>query len=214
MFITLEGIEGSGKTTQINHIAEFLKLRGIRYIITKEPGGTAIGQKIRSILLDPDHDRIHPLTELLLYSADRIQHIKEMIAPMLEMGKTILCDRFYDSTTVYQGFSRGLDINLINHLNNLVLGGLKPDLTFLLDLPAEAGLERAWKQIKSGHRPDAETRFEKEKLVFHEKVRQGYLKLASLEPDRFAVIDALTDENRVKETILTELAKRFNFDKF
>lgn len=209
MFITLEGIEGSGKTTQINHIAEFLNFWGIQYIITKEPGGTSIGEKIRAILLNPDHNRIDPLTELLLYSADRVQHIKEMVIPMIQKGKTIICDRFCDSTTVYQGFSRGLDINLINHLNQLVLCGLKPDVTFLLDLPAEAGLERAWKQIKSGHRPDAETRFEKEKLVFHEKVRKGYLELADMEPDRFVIIDASTDENRVKETILAELANRF-----
>jgi len=208
MFITLEGIEGSGKTTQIKHIINFFRARGENFVVTKEPGGTTIGEKIRSILLDPAHSGIDPLTELLLYSADRVQHVKEMIHPLLMKGVTVICDRFCDSTTVYQGISRGLEVEVINSLNDLVLKGLKPDITFLLDLPAEVGLERAWKQIKSGLRPGAETRFENEKLIFHDKVRKGFLQIAQMEPDRFVIIDALDEEPIVKKKILNELVKR------
>jgi dTMP kinase len=205
MFITLEGIEGSGKTTQIRHIVDFFKALGHECVVTKEPGGTRIGEKIRSILLDPENLGIHPLTELLLYSADRVQHLQELILPMKEKGKTVVCDRFYDSTTVYQGVSRGLDMKMVEAVHHLVLGGVKPDLTFVLDLPAETGLARAWKAINSGNRPDKETRFEKEKLIFHEKVRSGYLELARKEPDRFIVVDAAGNELKVRDKILEAL---------
>jgi dTMP kinase len=208
MFITLEGIEGSGKTTQILYMVDFLKGRGHDCMVTKEPGGTKIGEKIRSILLDPENIGILPLTELLLYSADRAQHIYELILPMIKTGKTVICDRFYDSTTVYQGVSRGLDMKMIDDVHDLVLGDVKPDVTFVLDLPVRDGLARAWKQINSGLRPDAETRFEKEKLIFHENVRKGYLELAGKEPERFVVIDASGDEHRVREKILAELGRR------
>ncbi|MCU0599558.1 MAG: dTMP kinase [Desulfobacterales bacterium] len=208
MLITLEGIEGSGKTTQISHIVEFLKGIGHDCVVTKEPGGTGIGEKIRSILLDPGNAEIHPLTELLLYAADRVQHIQELIHPMISMGKIVICDRFHDSTTVYQGVSRGLDMKMIHDVHQLVLGGFKPDVTFVLDLPAEIGLMRAWDQINNGSRPSAETRFENEKLIFHEKVRRGYLELARKEPERFIVIDASGNENDVKEKIQSELAPR------
>jgi dTMP kinase len=208
MFITLEGIEGSGKTTQIRHMVDFVRNRGHDCVVTKEPGGTKIGGKIRSILLDPENVGIHPLAELLLYCADRIQHVQELILPMIAMGKTVICDRFYDSTTVYQGVSRGLDMKMIDDVHHLVLGEFKPDITFVLDLPPEIGLARAWKEIHSGLRLNSETRFEKEKTIFHEKVRQGYLDLASNEPMRFVVIDASGDENHVKEKILAELGRR------
>lgn len=203
MLITLEGIEGSGKTTQIHNIAEFLETEGYDCVITKEPGGTVIGEKIRSILLDPQNKGIHPMTELLLYAADRVQHIKELIGPMIENGKVVICDRFHDSTTVYQGFTRGLDVNLINQLNQLVLEGVKPDITFVLDLPAKLGLERAWKQINNGSRSDKETRFENEKLSFHEKVREGYLSIAQSEPKRFFIVDAAAKPESVREAIIS-----------
>ena len=205
MLITLEGIEGSGKTTQINYIAAHLKDLGHECVITKEPGGTVIGGKIRSILLDPENKSIDPLAELLLYAADRVQHIKEFIAPALESGKIVICDRFCDSTTVYQGFTRGVDIDLIHQLNKLVLKGVEPDITFILDLPPELGLERAWNQMNNGSRSVMETRFEKEKLCFHENVRKGYLKLAKKEPDRFVVIDASVEEALVREAIIGKL---------
>jgi len=207
MFITLEGIEGSGKTTQIRHIAEFLEREGRECVITREPGGTAIGKKIRAILLDPESKEMAPLTELLLYTADRAQHIMEVVNPALSEGKTILCDRYFDATLVYQGYARGIEIGLINRLHRLILKDLKPDVTLLLDLPPEIGLSRAWKQIKSGTRAGVETRFEEETLSFHEKVRAGYLELSRLEPERFRVIDASKDEDQVRVDILKALSE-------
>ena len=205
MLITLEGIEGSGKTTQINYIAGYLRELGHDCVITKEPGGTVIGEKIRSILLDPKNKNIHPMTELLLYAADRVQHIKEFITPMLDDKKIVICDRFHDSTTVYQGFTRGLDVDMIYRLNKLVLEGVAPDITFILDLPATLGLERAWKQINNGSRSDSETRFENEKLDFHEKVRKGYLEIARREPQRFIIIDASVEAASVRESMIEKL---------
>ena len=206
MFISFEGIDGSGKTTQINHMVKFLQDHRHGCVITREPGGTRIGEKIRAILLDPVSKDMDPLTELLLYTADRAQHIKEFVSPFLSAGKTVLCDRFYDATVVYQGFARGLDIGLIDKLHKLLFGNLKPDITILLDLPPEKGLSRAWKQIENGDRENVETRFEKEKLSFHNKVRSGYLKLARLEPKRFRVIDASMDENQVRNEIIKILS--------
>jgi len=174
--------------------------------MTREPGGTRIGKKIRAILLDPESKDMDPLAELLLYTADRAQHIKELVNPFLSAGKTVLCDRFYDATVAYQGFARGLDIGLINKLHKLILEDLKPDITFLLDLPPKVGLLRAWQQIKNGTRTGIETRFEEEKLPFHEKVRSGYLELARVEPDRFRVIDASRDKYHVRDEIIKILS--------
>lgn len=210
MFISFEGIEGSGKTTQIHHMDKFFQNNGQDCVITREPGGTRIGEKIRAILLDPASKNMDPLTELLLYTADRAQHIKEFVSPFLSAGKTVLCDRFYDATVVYQGFARGLDIGLIDKLHNLLFENLKPDITILLDLPPEKGLSRAWKQIESGDRKNVETRFEEEKLSFHNKVRSGYLDLARLEPGRFRVIDASMDENQVRNEIIKILSGAMN----
>ncbi len=206
MFITLEGIEGAGKTTQVKHIVAYLKSKGYGCVVTREPGATHIGKKIRKILLDPESRDLDPLTELLLYMADRVQHVKEIITPALSAGKVVLCDRFFDATVVYQGYARGIDIGLINKVHELVLDGLKPDITILLDLPVEIGLSRAWEQIKTGTRNGNETRFEEETLAFHQKVRASYLKLASLEPDRFRIIDATQNEDKVRRDIIAALA--------
>jgi len=206
MFITIEGIEGSGKTTQLKHMAEFMRSKGHDCVITREPGGTRIGEKIRAILLDPASSNMDPVAELLLYTADRAQHVKELICPFLSEGKTVLCDRYIDATVAYQGYARGLDIGLIHRINSLILEELKPDITVLLDLPPEAGLRRAWKQIDSGDRTGLETRFEEETLVFHKKVRAGYLELSQLEPQRFRIIDASPDENQVRRDILNTLS--------
>jgi len=178
--------------------------------MTREPGGTRIGEKIRAILLDPESKDMDPLGELLLYTADRAQHIKELVNPFLSAGKTVLCDRFYDATVAYQGFARGLDIELINKLHEFILKDLKPDITFLLDLPPKVGLLRAWRQIKNGTRTGIETRFEEEKLPFHEKVRSGYLEIARVEPDRFRVIDASRDKHRVRDEIIKILSVEIN----
>jgi len=206
MFITFEGIEGSGKTTQLKRIADFLRKKGEVCVITREPGGTPIGEKIRAILLDPASKGIDPLTELLLYTADRVQHVKELLGPSLAAGKTVLCDRYFDATLVYQGYARGLDIVLIEQLHRLLLAGLRPDITFLLDLSPEKGLSRAWAQINNGNRTGRESRFEKEALSFHEKVRSGYLTLARKEPERFRIIDAGRDVADVQKEILKVLA--------
>lgn len=197
MFITLEGIEGSGKTTQIARLVDFLEGKGLECIATRQPGGTLIGENIRSILLDPASKALEPTAELLLYMADRAQHIHELIRPCLMDGKTVVCDRYYDATVVYQGFARGLDIKLIRKLHHLLFEGLKPDITLLLDLPPRLGLKRAWEQLNTGQRSGQESRFEAEKVAFHEKVRAGYLELARHEPDRIRVIDAAPPPDQV-----------------
>lgn len=212
MFITFEGIEGSGKTTQIAYTAKFLRDNGHDCVTTREPGGTRIGEKIRSILLDPLSKSMDPLTELLLYSADRAQHIREFIHPFLSLGNMVLCDRYYDATLAYQGFARGLDIGLIEQIHKLLFKNLKPDVTLLLDLSPEIGLSRAWKQVEKGSRNHLETRFEKEALSFHDQVRSGYLEIARFEPDRFRIIDASKDENQVQEEIRRTLSVEINLN--
>ena len=201
MFITLEGIEGSGKSTQILHIFNFINQLGRKCVMTREPGGTRIGRKIRSILLDPESAAMNPAAELLLYTADRVQHIQEIILPMIEGGCIVICDRYFDATLAYQGVARGLDMTLILDLHKLICRNLKPDLTFLLDLPPDTGLLRAWKQLESGSRMDTESRFENETLAFHERVRAGYLAIAEKESERFRIIDASQSEEQVQAQI-------------
>lgn len=200
-FISLEGGEGAGKTTQIVHLAAYLADRGLKTILTREPGGTAIGKRIRAVLLDPHHSGMAPETELLLYMADRAEHVQAVIRPALAAGTTVLCDRFFDATLVYQGAARGLTAEWIARLHDLVFAGLKPDLTLLLDLPPEAGLARARRQLERGVRSSRESRFEEEALAFHQRVRTGYLALAHQEPGRFRVINAGQDEDRVRQDI-------------
>ena len=202
MFITFEGIEGSGKTTQIKLLVAVLEAKGYDCVLTREPGATKIGEKIRAILLDSNHAAMLPITELLLYEADRAQHVREVIEPALADNKVVVSDRFSDATTVYQGYARGYDLKVIEQMHRMVLGRLKPDLTILLDLPVELGLKRAWERIRGHVDSVAEDRFEKEDLVFHEKVRQGYLTLAALEPERFRVIDASGEPDMVHKDIV------------
>jgi len=197
MFITLEGIEGSGKTTQIGRLVGFLEERGTECVATRQPGGTLIGEKIRSILLDPANSALESMTELLLYMADRSQHIYELIRPCLEAGKTVVCDRYFDATVVYQGFARGLNIELIQQLHQILFDDFKPDVTLLLDLAPQVGLQRAWQQLNTGQRSGHESRFEAETVAFHEKVRAGYLELARLEPGRFRIVDAAQSQDEV-----------------
>ncbi|MGD9301371.1 MAG: dTMP kinase [Desulfobacterales bacterium] len=201
MFITLEGIEGCGKTTQLNHLRTFFENRGQPCVLTREPGGTAIGKEIRSILLNPASGDMVPKAELLLYMADRAQHIASLVKPSLAEHKVVLCDRYFDATVVYQGFARGLDPHFVSELHRLVLEDFKPDITLLLDLSPLVGLARAWKQLDNGTRCGSESRFEEETLSFHEKVRAGYLELARREPKRFRTIDAAGDEMQVQEDI-------------
>ena len=210
MFITLEGIEGSGKTTQIDYLVEYFEKQGRQCVTTREPGGTPIGSKIRAILLDPESKELEPISELLLYMADRAQHINSVIKPSVAAGKTVICDRYFDATVVYQGFARELDIDVIQQLHALLFENLKPDLTFLLDLEPREGLARAWKQLNDGQRSDGESRFEEETLAFHEKVRAGYLELARREPQRFRIIDATRDVRQVRDNIYNETERFFH----
>jgi dTMP kinase len=208
MFISLEGIEGAGKTTQLKNIVAYLQGRGYECVTTREPGGTDIGARIRGILLDPANQDLDAVAELLLYVADRVQHLRTFIRPHLTAGRVVLCDRYFDATLVYQGYARGVDKTLIRRLHQLVCDNLQPDITLLFDLDPSVGLGRAWDQIQNGARTQLETRFEQEKLAFHQKVREGYLDLARMEPGRFRVIDAGQDLRTVAlavETLLTQL---------
>ena len=207
MFITLEGIEGSGKTTQMQQLRTFFDKRGHSCMLTREPGGTDLGKKIRAILLDPASTDLVPKAELLLYMADRAQHIHSLIKPCLAEGKVVLCDRYFDATIVYQGFARGLDSGFIQDLHRLVFDDLKPDITFLLDLEPRIGLARAWKQLESGTRTGTESRFEEETISFHEKVRAGYLQLARHQPERIRIVDGSRDEKQVQSDIQNALAE-------
>jgi len=188
-FITFEGIEGCGKTTQVRLLAKLLTSRGHTVTVTREPGGCSIADQVRAILLDAENRALVPLSELLLYAAARAQHVEEVIRPALAAGNVVICDRFTDATVAYQGYGRSLDLDLIGRLNRIATGGITPDLTVLLDCPEETGLARAMERINAcaGAR---EERFEQESLRFHRAVRQGYLRLAVAEPHRFIVLDA------------------------
>jgi dTMP kinase len=188
-FITFEGIEGSGKTTQLALLAERLRRNGLRVLTTREPGGCPIADAIRRILLDPVNRAMAPRAELLLYAAARAQHVAEVIRPALAEGRIVLCDRYTDATLAYQGYGRQLDMVLIDHLNEIASEGCRPDLTLLLDMPETAGLERAL-QRNATQDLAAEGRFEQETLAFHGRVRQGYLEVARRQPARFRLIDA------------------------
>lgn len=207
LFITLEGIEGSGKTTQMTRLQAYLEAAGRQVVVTREPGGTAIGRKIRALLLDPANSALVAEAELLLYMADRVQHIRTVIQPALAAGKVVLCDRFFDATIVYQGAARGLAAEMIKKLYALTCGDLMPDLTFLLDLSPEEGLRRAWAQLENGDRTQTESRFEQEKLDFHYKVRGAYLELAKAHERRYRIIDATCDPETVGKAMLGHLER-------
>jgi dTMP kinase len=207
MFITFEGIEGSGKTTQIKLLRKTLREQDVSCLITREPGATQIGLQIRAILLDQKNKKLDPKAELFLYLADRCQHLKEKIQPALAQSRWVISDRFWDATVVYQGLARGLDLNILNRLHPWILGEIKPDRTFLLDLPVSIGLARAWKRINGSSDPNKEFRFEKEAKTFHEKIRQGYLSLARKEPERIKVIDATLPPAKIHQQIVEILFK-------
>jgi dTMP kinase len=187
-FISFEGVEGCGKTTQIKLLSELLSARSIRSVLTREPGGCPIADKIRAILLDAENRALSPLAELMLYAAARAQHVTEVIAPALEAGKIVLCDRFCDATVAYQSFGRGIDRVVIETLNLQACQGITPNLTILVDCDPAVGLERARRRIEASSGP-REERFELEALAFHSRVRAGYQQLAADEPDRFLIID-------------------------
>jgi dTMP kinase len=187
LFITLEGVEGSGKTTQAATLAEALRKDGRSVSVTHEPGGTRAGEAIRKIFLDPEVS-LDVASELLLVLADRSQHVREKLRPGVEAGEIVISDRYSDSTVAYQGFGRGFDMPLLRQLNQLATAGMVPDLTIVLDCPAEIGLARTRERVKGhAHRFD---RFESEMLDFHRRVREGFLATAKAEPDRVKIVDS------------------------
>lgn len=189
MFITLEGIEGTGKSTQLRLMAEYLESRGQDVLLTREPGGSDLGRELRRMLLHMDNQGMAPTAELFLYLADRAQHVAQVIRPALEAGKWVISDRFADSTVVYQGYGRGLDPKLLHSLNAVAVDGLWPEMTILLDLDPETGLNRALARNLREGKSREEGRFEAEALDFHRRVREGYLTWAAIHPERFRLVD-------------------------
>ncbi len=200
LFITFEGVEGSGKTTQIERLKRYLTRKGIPCRVTREPGGCPIGEKIRKILLNPDHREMSPLSELLLYEASRAQHVIDVVKPFLKKGMVVLCDRFSDASIAYQGYGRRVDLKWVERLNRLSSQGIKPDITLLLDCPSDVGLKRA-RQRNRMLKKENEERFEREKIQFHHRVRRGYLSIAKKEPNRVKIIDTREGEEKVFEKI-------------
>jgi len=194
VFITFEGPEGSGKSSQLPALASFIASRGYDVVSTREPGGTRIGNQIREILMRMDNTELHPRTEILLFQAARAQLIEELILPSLAEGKVILCDRYGDSTLAYQGYGHGLDVDRLKMILEFATSGLKPDLTILLDVDVMVGLKRK-KAKEEWNRMDA---FE---LSFHERVRKGYHELVSQEPARWKIVDASQSQEQVQEDI-------------
>jgi len=184
LFVSFEGIEGCGKSTQVRLLARWLKSRGRTVVVTREPGGPFISEKIRHLLLDIRNRHMAGLTELLLLEAARAQHVAEVIAPALRRGAVVLCDRFADSSTAYQGYGRGLGLATVDPLNRIAAGGAWPDLTIVLDLPVALGFQRAAKRRR------AFDRMESQEKKFHQRVRQGYKDLAAREPGRVKLLDA------------------------
>lgn len=197
-FITIEGSEGVGKTTNINFIVDYLTKHNRRTIETREPGGTAAAEEIRNILLNSNGELIPDIAELLLFFAARSLHLENVILPALVAGKFVICDRFTDATIAYQGYGRGFDIEHINNIAQWVHADIQPDLTILLDAPAEIGMQRAKKR-------GAIDRMESEEISFYERVREGYLQLAEQYNDRFVVIDANQSLDLVQKAIMTHL---------
>ncbi len=196
LFITFEGPEGSGKTTQIHLLENFLKAREFAILVTREPGGTTIGNAIRAIVLEPNHSEMSPRAEVLLFNAARAQIVDEVIRPALNSGRIVLCDRYADSTLAYQGYGHGQDLAWLRRIVTFATGGLQPDLTIFLNIDPTAGLNR-----KRGDAAAEWNRMEQKALAFHQTVRQGYLQLAAAEPARWLVIDATQTVDAIQATI-------------
>ncbi|MGE5247201.1 MAG: dTMP kinase, partial [Verrucomicrobiota bacterium] len=194
-FVTFEGIEGSGKSTQLGHLAAHLSRKGVPHVVTREPGGTPLADEIRRLLLSHRDESVFPETELLLYEAARAQHVRGRILPALEAGTAVLCDRFFDATTAYQVHARGLDARLVDRLNRFAAAGVRPDLTLLLDLPPEEGFARL------AGRGRAVDRMEGESPAFHRAVRDGYLRVLETGAGRLVRIDASLPEEEVRRHV-------------
>jgi dTMP kinase len=201
VFITLEGPDGSGKSSQMNPLAEFIRQRGYSVFITREPGGTEISDQVRSILGDLRNKGMHPRTEILLFCAARAQLVEEVIRPRLQQGEIVISDRYADSTLAYQGYGHGVDLDLLRNLLNFTTGNLWPELTLYLDVEAEEGLSRRRRGGGEWNRLDDYA------LDFHKRVRQGYLKMAQQEPQRWCIIDANRPKDLVQEDIFQIISK-------
>ncbi|HHS96579.1 MAG TPA: dTMP kinase [Chloroflexi bacterium] len=204
MLITFEGPEGSGKTTQARLLAEHLREKGYGVVLTREPGGTPIGDQIRRILHDPDNVGMYAWAEVFLYTASRAQLVAEVIRPALAAGKLVICDRFYDSTLAYQGYGRGLDLKTLWQITRIATGGLVPDLTLYLDIQPDEGLTR---RLLGGGEWN---RMDQEALAFHRRVRAGYLELAGMEPERWVVIDGARSIQDVQQEIVAVVEARLD----
>jgi len=202
IFITMEGPDGSGKTTQIDLLKKYLEHRGYDIVIAREPGGTTIGEAIREIILNPDYKEMGHMTELLLYASARAQLVNQVIKPALAEGKAVICDRFVESSAVYQGIGRGLGVDTVYEVNNFALGDVKPKLTIFMDLDAEDGIKRKKKQAELD-------RMEQEDLSFHKRVVEGYRQLAKLYPERIVPINATLPIDEIHSMIVQEVEQRF-----
>lgn len=200
-FVTFEGCEGVGKSTQVKKLKEYLASRGINAVFTREPGGTPISEQIRTIILDPENKSMDDVTELMLYAAARRQHTQEFIKPRLENGETVICDRYIDSTTAYQGYARGLGSETVENLNALAVGDVNINLTIFLDLPPERAFDR-----KGGR--DEGDRLENEKMEFHKRVYDGFCKIAEKYPGRVVRVDASGSKQQTHEKIIKTLIER------
>jgi len=205
MFITFEGIEGCGKTTQMRLVETWLRQRGVPCVSTREPGGTDFGRALRSVLLDPGGADRTPMPELLLYLADRVQNLEQVVGPATRAGQWVLCDRYHDATLAYQGHGRGIPLEDIHALAK-ILKIRTPDRTVLFDLDVVTSLRRARARNRSDQSLEAESRFEQEAVDFHERVRVGYLALAGAAPERFSVIDASGNEAEVHKRVVSVLS--------
>lgn len=207
LFITLEGGEGTGKTTQIKRLREVLERQGHEIVVTREPGGTPEAEKIRELLVHRDGGNWTPMAECLLLFAARQMHIETLIKPALIEGKIVISDRFTDSTRAYQSYGHGLDIRVIEHLKNLCLQGFEPDMTFILDIDVKEGLARAGKRLESEQ--SGEDRFEQLDISFHEKLRKGYLEIAADNPDRCVIVDASQSIDAIAKILEEQVIGRF-----
>lgn len=203
ILVSFEGIEGSGKTTQARLLYDYLCRKGLNPVLTEEPGGTDIGRQIRRILLAPEHLIMHPVTELLLYNASRCQLINEVIIPAMQSGRVVIIDRFSDSTYAYQGWGRGLDRDIIDQIDRITTKGLKPNITFLVDVDVEVGLGR-------NRRVNKLDRIELEEINFHKRVRQGYLEISRLQPERIRVIDGSKGIEDIHHQVITAMEEILN----
>lgn len=199
VLITIEGVDGAGKTTQVERLSRHLESRGVPLVRVREPGGTGLGDQVREILVSHSKETIHPLAELLLFQASRVQLVESVIRPALSENKVVLCDRYADSTTAYQGYGRGMDLAFIERINESVVGIAVPDLTVVLDLDVDQSLLRALSRNQS--QSQEVSRFEAEKIQFHQRVRQGFLEIARKNPGRVVVVDGSLPVEEVHQKI-------------